>query len=434
MTAPGLPLTCRPAGNARSTRRPTLMKHTSSAVATTLVISHLLVGCIFPGAEAEDEGGPGTESSPPTSTDSTSGSTSTSTDADSTSTTTSDSSTSEPTTSESTSDDSSTGECGSSPDVVWVQDFEEGPGDWSVEGGVWRFGSPTEPSGPGDAHGGANVASTGLDDDYPSASQARLVSPEFTVPDAAESPHLRIWQFYAFDIGDFGQLQIRVDNGPWQPLPVTGGLLTLSGASWIQQIVPLEAFAQDSVQIAFYFASEGSRTNSSGWSVDDVSLEVGPMTLDSPEGFECGFGDWSVEGGVWELGQPTAEFGPDAYGGENVMGTVLAGDYQSAARARLVSPAFTVPDAAENPRMRLQQWFDFGAGDLGQFEVRVVGGSWQLVQGSPMQGESGSWIQTDIPLGAFEQETIQVSFPFASEGSPTNALGWYIDDVSLETD
>ena len=411
------------------------MKHSRNSVATSLVISHLLFGCILPGGE--DESGPGSASAATTGSVTSSGSSSPGTGTETaTATTTSDdgsSGDSSTTADDSSSDDgSSTGtadECfAQAPgdhEVLWVQDFEDGPGDWSVEGGVWQLGEPTAPFGP-DAHGGNNVMSTGLDGDYPDGFQvARLVSPEFMVPSSSDNPQLRLWQWFDFTPDDRGDIQIRVDGGPWQNLAVGAGLVKDNSVSWTQQLIPLGSFEDRPIQVAFYFHSGNSNTNgtSVGWYIDDVSLETGPMTVECAEGFESGFGDWSIEGGVWELGAPTAALGPDPEGGVNVMGTRLDGDYPDGFQnARLVSPEYIVPSASDNPQVRLWQWFDFTPDDRGDIQIRVDGGPWQNLPNNAglVQDSSGSWLQQTIPLGDFENRPIQVAFYF---GSPVEFVG-----------
>src|SRR5215203_4705729 len=70
------------------------------------------------------------------------------------------------------------------------------------------------------------------------------------------------------------------------------------------------------------------------------------------EDFEGPTPNWNVESGVWETGFPTS--GPnEAHSGERLAGTVLASNYAGqGADSRLISPAFVVPAADQNPRLR----------------------------------------------------------------------------------
>ena len=68
---------------------------------------------------------------------------------------------------------------------------------------------------------------------------------------------------------------------------------------------------------------------SSGWYIDDLSIEKRPVLVfpvPGTEGFEGGWDGWSTDMGVWEIGVPTS--GPmAAHTGTNVAGTVLGGNY-----------------------------------------------------------------------------------------------------------
>src|SRR6185436_15781785 len=105
---------------------------------------------------------------------------------------------------------------------------------------------------------------------------------------------------------DYGQLQIRTPGAAWQD--VAGERLTeASGGSWARRSIDLRAYAGQTVQLAFHFVAAFNNSGGDlalGWFIDEAALETGAMVLNSPEGFENGFGDWSVEGGVWQVGVP----------------------------------------------------------------------------------------------------------------------------------
>src|SRR5690606_19410877 len=145
-----------------------------------------------------------------------------------------------------------------------------------------------------------------------------------------------------------------------------------------------------------------------GWFIDDMSLEVGPWRAQPDQDFESGFGEWSVEGGVWSVGEPSYAEGPEPATGSGVAGTVLGSWYPGNADARLVSPPFVVPAAGRNPRLRYAYWYDVELDfDWGQLEVRV-GGVWQAVAGERVSGSSGAWSQRIVELHAYAGETLQV--------------------------
>ena len=317
---------------------------------------------------------------------------------------------------------------GGNPEPVWTQDFEADTSEWSVEGGVWQIGEPTAANGPS-AHGGTNCVGTILAGDYPNNANALLVSPEFIVPPADQAPRFRYWYWYnTYNSADYGQLQLRVDGDDWVDLPER---VAQTGGSWAQRLVDLREYAGHVVQVGFLFHSDGSAV-STGWYIDDVALETGPMALRHPEEFESGLGDWSVENGVWQIGEPTAANGPSAHGGTNCVGTILAGDYPNNANALLVSPEFIVPPADQAPRFRYWYWYNtYNSADYGQLQLRMDGDDWVDLPERVAQ-TGGSWAQRLVDLREYAGHVVQVGFFFHSDGSAVST-GWYIDDVALET-
>ena len=91
--------------------------------------------------------------------------------------------------------------------------------------------------------------------------------------------------------------------------------------------------------------------------------------------------------GVWEIGVPTSGPG-SAHGGTNCLATILSGNYTDDRSSRVVSPAFAVPAAGLNPRLRFWHWWSFKDYDFGQVQISTNNGaSWQAL--SPKYGEDG---------------------------------------------
>jgi bacillopeptidase F (M6 metalloprotease family) len=118
----------------------------------------------------------------------------------------------------------------------------------------------------------------------------------------------------------------------------------------------------------------------------------------------------------------------------------LGDNYPQNADSRAVSPAFVVPVAAENPRLRFWHWFAIWGGDRGFVEVQEVGTS-AWVQISPDYSNfSGAWTYPLLDLSAYAGKTIRVGFHIYDDGGTqyyggpaTISSGWYIDDVTLVT-
>jgi hypothetical protein len=154
------------------------------------------------------------------------------------------------------------------------------------------------------------------------------------------------------------------------------------------------------------------------------------------EGFEGAATGWTVEGGVWEFGVPTS--GPTAaFAGQNVAGTLLAGNYTSNHDARLATPAFELPAASLYPRLRFAFWSQIRSGDFVQLQVRAGGGAWQDVPGNRIgRSDAGSWSQQVLDLRPWAGQSVQVGFRFVTDsgsGSTSVGAGVYLDEVSLVT-
>jgi hypothetical protein len=149
--------------------------------------------------------------------------------------------------------------------------------------------------------------------------------------------------------------------------------------------------------------------------------------------FEDGFGDWTVENGVWAVGAPSGLAAPAAHGGTNVGGTVLSGPLAGAGSySRMVSPEFVVPAKEQQPRLRYWYWYQIAGSGFGDVQVRVDGGAWQTLASLRVEGESTGWLQNALDLRSYENKRVQVAFQLYAGGT-TSGRGFYIDDVSFET-
>jgi len=320
---------------------------------------------------------------------------------------------------------------------AWVFNNNEGfegtdHSDWSVEGGQWAFGR-------GNVNelaplAGDKLAGTVLGARYGSNVDARLISPEITVPNAALNPRFKFAYFYDFGDGDYGQLEIRESGGAWQP--VTGGKLDQEGNDWSQRVLDLRPYAGKVVQVAFRIVTDTSTTQAAssgyGYYIDQFVLETGPWLFTNNESFEgIDHADWSVEGGQWAFGRGNVNE-PTPHTDLKLAGTVLGGRYGSNVDARLISPEFVVP---ANASMTYYDWYDFGTGDQGQLQIRVSGGSWQNVVGGSYSAANKVWTLRSLDLKAYSGSTVQVGFRITTDlstsSSATSGFGWYVDDVAV---
>ena len=332
------------------------------------------------------------------------------------------------------------------------EDFELGLGDWWSHSGMWQLGVPT--AGPGSAYSGDSCMGTVLGGNYAEppykggTQYSYLISPSFVVP--SDNPRLRFHHWYSFSWSDYGYVRVRVSGGDWTTVSST---YIWNSKGWTCPSIDLSDYADSTVEIAFVIStannesvySGGSSADvASGWYVDDVAVEHGPIVFRNPDDFELGLGDWWAQSGMWQLGVPTA--GPSAaYSGDSCVGTVLGGNYPEppyrggSQTSRLISPPFVVPP--NNPRLRFFHWYDFSWSDYGYVQMRVNGGDWMTISDN-FTWTSAAWTPYQpISLSDYVDSTVEIAFVIstmndesihAGGSNPDVAPGWYIDDVRIE--
>jgi hypothetical protein len=88
---------------------------------------------------------------------------------------------------------------------------------------------------------------------------------------------LKFWHWYSISSGDWGQVQISVNGGNWQIIsPRYQG----RSNGWKESDkISLSAYADSIVQIAFYFFSNNASDVSTGWYIDDISINGVPSCI-----------------------------------------------------------------------------------------------------------------------------------------------------------
>lgn len=311
--------------------------------------------------------------------------------------------------------------------------FENGSGDWTSTSGGWDIGVPT--AGPGKAHGGSNCAAIGLRTKYPGGLDTRLVSAQFLVPPADQHPRLRFWHWYntfgpANGGDDVGKVEIKPVGGDWRFIDDPWGYYEGTSGGWTRPSIDLTAFAGAAIQIGLHFRSRPDSPGGIGWFVDDIEIATGPYELATPEDFESGLGDWSVERGNWQLGIPSKGPG-QAHSGTSCFGVALNGSYAANINyAMLISPPLHVPPLADSPRLRFWQWFEVPDGDYGTVYLTATAGTWQGVSAG-YWGISDGWVRAAIDLKPFAEQTVRIGFAFFSNNDTNTGAGWFIDDVAI---
>ena len=321
--------------------------------------------------------------------------------------------------------------------IIWSDNFE---GNWNVnwhsDAGTWEVGIPT--SGPDSAYADEKCAATILSGNYSENVTSMLIRhTSFTVPSADQKPRLRFWQWYSFANNDYGVVMLKTSDGSWKE--VSYQYWNTGSNVWSHAFIDLTEYAGLTVQIAFRFISRkdgyGRTYVNSGWYIDEVSLETGPLVMHNSEDWEVGINSWYAEHSIWEVGSPTS--GPNsAHSGKNCAATVLKGNYTDNRSSRLVSPEFKLPASNQNPRLRFWHWFSFSNNDYGNVLIKTKNTNWTSISNNYTGTGGGVWTYTYLDLSAYADSTVQIAFNIHTAkdgyGRVYVSSGWYIDDVIIE--
>lgn len=176
--------------------------------------------------------------------------------------------------------------------------FDEEDGVLSKSDTLWQWGKPV--FGPAHAYSGENVWGTNLKGEYPNLVDARLLSPEITLPEVDRIElSFRHWMDAEVDTAipgiafDGGILEVStagsedwvqvfpnfgisysvpeyVDSGPF----AAGTLIFSGNHDWQQVDFDLSAFKGQLVQLRFHFGSDNDNNEPlAGWYIDDMAIK-----------------------------------------------------------------------------------------------------------------------------------------------------------------
>ena len=180
--------------------------------------------------------------------------------------------------------------------------------------------------------------------------------------------------------------------------------------------------------------------------LDGQDEDIGLLTLLSADleandgGFSPSAASGSVslfEYGVPQAGPNTTSPGPTSgFAGDNVWGTVLAGDYGvNNNAAYLTLPAVTLP-ATGSPSFEFRYWQDNESScqwDFGSVMISTGGGFAPLADGdgcaSGLADTNGDWLPVSIDLTPYRGSTVSLRFAHTTDVSVTDYPGLYVDEV-----
>ncbi len=225
------------------------------------------------------------------------------------------------------------------------------------------------------AHSPVNVWGIDLDGTYANNSGDYLYSPRI-VTTGLDSAILKFWNYYDTQSNDGGAIQISIDDGPWITLGLQndpmgtnwynssfGGNPWWSGNSngWTESSYKMmlnnTTFNNpDTIQVRFYFKSNGSGNTSDGWAIDDFAVELvkipqdgGVVAISSPAASVAVGSNVTVAIDVKNFGTDTLMSIPVSYtiGGttENATFTVPApGLLPDSVKTYTFATGFTAPN------------------------------------------------------------------------------------------
>ncbi|GAB6162858.1 hypothetical protein JCM12298_20180 [Desulfothermus naphthae] len=331
-------------------------------------------------------------------------------------------------------------------EVIYSDNFESGWGNWSVDNGIWQIGTPT--AGPESCHSGSQCAGTNLNGKYDPNTDSRLITPSIYLPEitnAREEIHLRFWQWFSYAASDAGYVQISTYDqkthkwSAWQTVsPAIGGNC---GNYWTLMDVDLTNYAGKKIKIAFFHTADSFPFGeiSTGWYIDDIKIikKIPSFTGD----FESGWGNWSVDNGIWQIGPPTAGL-ESCHSGSQCAGTNLNGKYDPDTDSHFITPSIYLPEitnAREEIHLRFWQWFSYAASDAGYVQISTYDqkthkwSAWQTVSPA-IGGNCGNyWTLMDVDLTNYAGKKIKIAFFHTADSFPFGEIstGWYIDDIEI---
>lgn len=188
-----------------------------------------------------------------------------------------------------------------------------------------------------------------------------------------------------------------------------------------------------------------------------LSLEwLDPISRDPYfESFENSNGGWRAmgENNSWQRGEPGGEVINTASEGKNIWATNLNGSYNDNETSFLLSPVFNFSEAASDPVLTFDLWWDTDNADLLSISISTDDGATWTTLGNPGDsrdwfnvaadgvapagwtgsGENGSgqWITVSHPLdGTAGQQSVMIRFEFISDGN-NSSEGIGIDNIHI---
>ncbi|WML49091.1 S8 family serine peptidase [Neobacillus sp. PS3-34] len=186
--------------------------------------------------------------------------------------------------------------------------------------------------------------------------------------------------------------------------------------------------------VEYYFKVSDFGNNQVTTDINSITITDG-VTPGYFQNFEENFDGYKIYGknNTWQWGEPTR--GPDsAFSGKKVVGTNLSGAYYPNSTADLQLPTINLLDSPGGAILSFKQWYDLEQDkDFGTVYISANSTGNVYMPIETITSFNGKWDTRYIDLRNYGGQQVKVKLELTSDDEVQN-LGWYIDDVSLETD
>lgn len=166
-----------------------------------------------------------------------------------------------------------------------------------------------------------------------------------------------------------------------------------------------------------------------------MTKSVAAEEIITQDDFEAGWGTWSSDAGLWDLGEPS-EGPPSAHSGLNCIGTILDGNYPYGPDSRLRSGTIVLPEIVDDEEIVLRFWsyFSWAGSDFGEVQIQVFeDGEWSdWTWLKRLNSHTPVWHHARVELSEYAGKRIRIGFYHEDNREGTyehhESYGWFIDD------
>jgi uncharacterized protein YjdB len=325
-------------------------------------------------------------------------------------------------------------------DTYFIDDFESGLGNWTVNGYDWAITDSTYWSS-------SHSATESPAGNYINNENATMTLTQSIDLSSAMSPVLSFWSkvslgwstnMYGDIINiDYCYIDISINGGlSWATLGTFGNGHYLS---WFNTALDLSSYAGQSIKIRFRLVDNASSGTAEGFTIDDVVVaekDTERIAYPFSDGFENGTANWMLsDGSEWRLTE-TSHMSASHSISESPDGNYLANAYSqliikhpvdlSTAKFPVLSYWHKISVAWGS-----NMYGDIVSPDYGYVQVsQDCGITWTTLKQYGVVNQT-SWLQEIIDLSLYVGKSVLIRFALRDDYNSATADGWTIDDIEI---